>query len=242
MAKSGLHISALSSRTAGASSAVVQTSAIGRLDARVKIIVTLVGIILAFFCTTWPTLALYCCVIIGLYLLARIPARLALRTAAPLLIVAFITALCNLFFVQTGDIYVQWGILSITSGGVHAAAFYGLRLCALVFCACLLMLTTTMVALTQATEQLLHPLAKLGVPVHELALMAGIALRFLPELALEYTRIRQAQASRCAQIDRGSLRVRLYAIAGIVRPLMVAVYKRSEALALGMDSRCYHGR
>jgi len=216
-------------------------SIVGKVDARIKIVATLALLILAFFATTWQTLGIYWLVVIALYALAKVSPLQAWRVAAPLLLVALITALCNLFFQIGGDIYVQWGILVISSQGIHAACFYGLRLAALILVACLLMITTPILSIVSATEWLCKPLAFIGVPVHDLALIAGIALRFLPELASEFSIVKQAHAARCARVDTGPLRIRLHATMLLIRPMLVNVFKRSEYLAQAMEARCYRG-
>ena len=117
----------------------------------------------------------------------------------------------------------------------------GCRLTLLLFGACLLTLTTTTLDVTDAAEDMLRPFARFGLPAHELSMMAGIALRFLPQFVTELEHIRNAQASRGAQMTDRSLKERYGAAKSLVIPLFVSVFRHAETLANAMDARCYHG-
>ena len=175
------------------------------------------------------------------FLVARIPLAQALRSIAPLLFIVVITALLNVLFVQDGNVLVQLGPLVITTGGVRSALFLSLRLACLLLVASLVTLTTATLDLTDATEKLLSPLARLGFPAHELSMIMGIALRFLPQFVDEARVIRSAQLSRGAHVGAGLGADGMRALGSVVVPLFASVFRHAETLSAGMDARCYHG-
>lgn len=216
-------------------------SPIHRLDPRTKLVLALVLIITGLCVQSWPAIGIYALIIIGLYLIARIPPKTALTSIAPLLFIVIITMLLNLLFTNTGEIYAHWGPFTISARGVHLCLFMGARLTLLIAAACLLMLTTSSLDITDATENLLSPLERWGFPTHALAMMTGIALRFLPIFAQEFTGYRQALMARCAQIDRGSLGKRLASNARLIVPLCKSAFRHAETLSTAMECRCYNG-
>ncbi len=179
-------------------------------------------------------------VVAGLYALARIPVGAALKTAAPLLVFAVLTAIMNLFFVATGETLVSWGPFHITTDSLFAAGFYGLRLSILVFIACLLTLTTPVLAIVKTTAKLLRPLGRIGVPVEELATMTGLAIRFLPLFAEELVTIRQARQARGADMTFNPFKGGLKTIASLIIPLFVSAFRHAETISAAMDARCFH--
>lgn len=216
-------------------------SPVHAMDARCKLTLLLVYII-ATICTSTPMgLALCTLFTFGFYCAARIPVRTALTCVAPLMIIVILTAIANLFFVQGGETLVTLGPLGITENGLHQAIFMSVRLTVLLFGACLITLTTTALDITDAFESMLMPFARFGLPAHELAMIAGIALRFLPQFATELINTRNAQASRGASFTEGSLRERAHAFSALFVPLFASVFRHADTLAAGMDARCYHG-
>ena len=105
----------------------------------------------------------------------------------------------------------------------------------------LLTYTTSPIALTDAIERILKPLAKLHLPVHELAMMMTIALRFIPTLIEETDKIMNAQKARGAQLDSGSLKTRVQALVPVLIPLFISAFRRADELAMAMECRCYQG-
>ena len=151
------------------------------------------------------------------------------------------TSLFNLFFVRTGNELLAVGALRITTGGVEAAILYTLRFLFLLLMGSLLMLTTQPMALTDAAERLLAPLARLGVPVSEGMLVLSIALRFVPTLGEDARAIANAQIARGAKLEGGRFRDRIAAFIPLAVPLFSAAVRHADRLAGAMEARCYTG-
>lgn len=216
-------------------------SVVHKLDARCKLSLLLVFIV-ATIITTTPVALIICIVFTcAAYACARISVREAFACAGPLLFIVIFTAIANLFFVQGGNILWSAGFVSITENGLYQAILMSVRLTVLLFGACLITLTTTALDITDAFESMLSPLARFGLPAHELAMIAGIALRFLPQFATELSSTRAAQISRGASFAEGSLRERALAFSALFVPLFASVFRHADTLAAAMDTRCYHG-
>lgn len=170
-----------------------------------------------------------------------VPVRSVVKSIKPILILLIFTTALNLFFVSEGEVLVEWWIFRITEGGLIFAAKMILRLLLLVMGASLLTLTTTPVDLTHAIEKLLKPLNVVHFPVHELALIMSITLRFIPSLMDETDRIIRAQKARGADFESGNIFKRAKAFIPILIPLLIGAFKRADELAVAMDSRCYRG-
>ena len=175
--------------------------------------------------------------VFGFFKLAGIPLRSAFKSIAPLAFIVVVTALLNVFFVQGGTVYFQWWVFCISEAGIASAAFIACRLLLLLLGVSLLTLTTTALDITDAFEYLLKPFARIGLPAHELAMMMGIALRFLPQFAFELTTVYRAQISRGATFSKGRLRM----LASLMVPLFTSAFRHAETLSSAMDARCYHG-
>src|SRR5699024_11004762 len=129
----------------------------------------------------------------------------------------------------------------IYAEGVRYAVIMGVRVAALIAGTSLLTYTTSPIVLTDAIEALLRPLNKLHFPVHELAMMMTIALRFIPTLIEETDKIMNAQKARGAMLDSGSLSDRVKAMVPILIPLFISAFRRADELAMAMECRCYRG-
>ena len=140
-----------------------------------------------------------------------------------------------------GRVIWQWGILRVTWEGLALAGRMGIRLIYLILGASLMTLTTTPNKLTDAMESLMKPLNKIHVPVHEIAMMMSIALRFIPILLEETDKIMKAQMARGADFDSGGLIKKVKAMVPLLVPLFVSAFRRANDLALAMEARCYHG-
>lgn len=220
---------------------VAKSSIVHALDARCKLTLLLVFIAANVITTTPGAMILCAAFVFVAYRLAHIPVRTAFICVAPLSILVIFTALANLFFVQGGAVLWSVSVLSITENGFHQAIFMSARLMILLFGACLVTMTTTALDITDAFENMLSPFARFGLPAHELAMIGGIALRFLPQFATEFSNIRNAQISRGASLSSGSLHKRAHAFGALFVPLFASVFRHADALAAGMDARCYHG-
>ncbi|MFQ5796202.1 MAG: energy-coupling factor transporter transmembrane component T family protein [Candidatus Bipolaricaulia bacterium] len=216
-------------------------SFIHRLDPRTKILSTLALMISVFFIENWPAyLALTIAVITSIWL-SRIGFRRILRGIYPLMTIITLTFLLQLFFTP-GEPLVSVGPIRISEAGFEFGSLLASRLIFLAIFSALLGFTTESVGLADGLERLLRPLARLRLPVRELALAISIAMRFIPEILEEGESIVEAQKSRGMDFRSGRLVERLKKIVPIVVPLMRNSLKRAEDLALAMEVRCYTSR
>lgn len=216
-------------------------SVVHRLDSRVKIIITIAFIVMLFLPNGFYGLGIGMVFVLGAFLLSKIPFKMMLKSLKPLIPILIFTGILNLFFISTGDVLFEWKFIKITTGGAKTAAFMIIRIIGLIIGSSLLTYTTSPIALTDAIERLLSPLKKIKLPVHELAMMMTIALRFIPTLIEETDKIMSAQKARGADLETGSLIQRAKALVPILIPLFVSSFRRAEDLALAMECRCYHG-
>jgi energy-coupling factor transport system permease protein len=216
-------------------------SIIHKLDPRFKIVITLIFIVMLFVGSKFACLAIGALYTFLAIMLSGIPFKMFLKSVKPLLPFLIITALINLFLVGTGDVLWSWKFLKITTGGVNLSVFMLARIVLLIMGSSLLTYTTSPITLTDAIERLLSPLKKLKFPVHELAMMMSIALRFIPTLIEETDKIISAQKARGAEIDSGSFTTRAKNLVSILVPLFVSSFRRADELATAMECRCYNG-
>ena len=217
------------------------SSLMHRMDPRVKLLLTLAIIVLIFFVHTyWGYLA-----VLGMLLLAvacsRISIKFVLKGIKPMWFVILLTFIMNIFFLTGEKILWQWGAIKIYQEGLEKAIELAIRLILLVMCSTILTLTTSPKEITDALESLLRPLKIVHFPVHEMALMMSIALRFIPTLMEETDRIMKAQTARGASFDSGGLMEKAKGMIPILVPLFVSAFKRADELALAMEARCYRG-
>ena len=217
------------------------TSVIHKMDARVKLLLTAAFIVMLFVADSIQALCVGIAFTLIIYPISGIPMKMMWKSVKPILPVVIITALLNLFFIRTGDVYFKWKFIKLTSDGVKTASFMSIRILCLIVGSSILTYTTSPIDLTDAIERLLSPLKKLKVPVHELAMMMTIALRFIPTLIEETDKIMSAQKARGADIETGGLIKKAKALVPILIPLFVASFRHAEELALAMECRCYHG-
>lgn len=217
-------------------------SLVHRFDPRLKLVLTIAYIILLFAASNPLGLALSCVFLVAMYRVAKIPFKLITKSIKPILPIVLFTAVLNLFFV-TGDSepLVQVWVLTIYHEGVRYAVLMAVRVIALIAGTSLLTYTTSPIVLTDAIEQLLKPLGKLHFPVHELAMMMSIALRFIPTLIEETDKIMNAQKARGAMLDTGTLTERVKALVPVLIPLFISAFRRADELAMAMECRCYRG-
>ncbi|MEG0594034.1 MAG: energy-coupling factor transporter transmembrane component T, partial [Christensenella sp.] len=214
---------------------------IHRLDPRIKILVALLFLITVFAVRTmWGFLAL-ALLFLAIIMIAKIGAVTILRSIRPLLFIIIFTFILNVLFYNGETIYWQWGFLKISQEGIEKAVFIAIRLILLIIATSLLTLTTSPMQLTDGMERLLKPLKKIKFPVHEMAMMMSIAMRFIPTLVEETDRIMKAQTARGAEFDSGNLLKKAKNMIPLLVPLFVSAFKRADELALAMESRCYHG-
>ena len=218
------------------------SSLVHRFDPRLKLVLTIAYIILLFAASNPLGLTLSILFLVAMYAVAKIPFKLILKSLKPILPIILFTAVLNLFFVSgEGDPLVQFWIFKITREGLVNAGFLVLRIVMLVTGTFLLTYTTSPIALTDGLESLLSPLKAIHFPVHELALMMSIALRFIPTLIEETDKIISAQKARGADFETGNLFHRAKALVPILVPLFISAFRRADELATAMECRCYRG-
>lgn len=215
-------------------------SAIHKMDARIKILLAMVYVIMLFVISTPGAYAVYALFTAFLICLSKIPLKYIVRGLKPMLYILIFTALINLFMTGGDTVLWEFGSLKITKEGVAAAAYMLLRLVFLVMGTSLLTLTTTPLMLTDGIEKLLKPFEAIKVPSHEIAMMMTIAIRFIPTLSEETEKIMKAQMARGADFESGNLFRRAKAMVPILVPLFISAFKRADDLAIAMDSRCYN--
>ena len=219
-------------------------SFVHNLDARAKIVFAIAHIVAVFLAKNFIALGAVTVVLFFLILLARVPLGRVLRSVKMILFLIVFTAVLNLFFYGGESNYpplVHWWIITIEQEAVVNTLFLALRLFLLIMGTSILTLTTTPVALTDGIESLLTPLKWVRFPVHELALIMSIALRFIPTLTDETNRIISAQKARGADFETGGLIRRAKAMIPVLIPLLVSAFRRAEDLGDAMDARCYSG-
>ena len=216
-------------------------SVLHRMDARVKILLTAVFIVMLFMAKSIQALSVGILFTLITFMISRIPLKMMGKSLKPIVPIVIFTAVLNLFFIRTGDVIWQWKIIKLTSDGVDTSLFMVIRIICLICGSSLLTYTTSPIELTDAIEKLLGPLKKIKVPVHELAMMMTIALRFIPTLIEETDKIINAQKARGADMETGGLMQKTKALIPILIPLFVASFRHAEELALAMECRCYHG-
>ena len=210
-----------------------------RLDPRIKLLMLIAYIVALFVADTFYGLALCALFVIVAIFVSRVPFGSVLRSVKGIVFLLVFTSVLNLFFHGGNHLLVEWGIIHIYLEGVLFAIFLMFILIFLVLGSALLTLTTTPVSLTDGLESLLKPLKYIKFPVHALALIMSIALRFIPTLMDETNRIIAAQKARGADFETGNIVKRVKAIIPILIPLLISAFRRAEELGDAMDARCY---
>ena len=217
-------------------------SLVHRFDPRLKLVLTIAYIVLLFAASNPLGLALSILFLAVMSKVAKIPGQMILQRLKPILPIVVFTAVLNLFFVSgEGEPLVHIWFLTIYAEAVRYAVLMAVRVMALIAGTSLLTYTTSPIVLTDAIEQLLKPLGKLHFPVHELAMMMSIALRFIPTLIEETDKIMNAQKARGAQLDTGKMTDRVKALVPVLIPLFISAFRRADELAMAMECRCYRG-
>lgn len=217
-------------------------SFIHRLDPRAKIIVAILYIVVIFLSKSVTAFALLL-LASGIFIaMTGLSFKMVLRSMRPVLFIILFTAVINIFWMTGDTLLVEFWVIKIYLEGIINAVLIVLRIALLITATSVFMTyTTTPLALTDALEQLLSPLKKLHVPVHEFSMMMTIALRFIPTLIDETQKIINAQTARGADFSSGSLVKRAKALIPILIPLFVSAFRRADELATAMECRCYTG-
>lgn len=214
-------------------------SIIHKLDARTKLLVTFFYMVSLFLFSKFSGFVFVLLFLVLAVHMSKVPVRYMFKGLRPVLFLLLFSVILNLF-IMPGEVIWEWGRLHITNESLRFSLFVSFRLVFLVTGASLLTLTTTPGQLANALEDVMSPLAKLHVPVHDIAMMMSIALRFIPILTQEMDTITKAQMARGADLEQGNIFVRARKLIPIVIPLFVSASRRAEELAQAMDARCYH--
>ena len=213
-----------------------------KMDPRWKLILAIFYIVVIFLCKNVFSFVLMAVSAVFLVLLSEINPKIILRSLKPLIMIICITAVINIFWLKGETLLVSLGPVEIYMEGIINAVLIVVRVILLVAVTTLMLTyTTTPIALTDGLEQLLAPLAKIKIPVHEFSMMMTIALRFIPTLLEETEKIMNAQKARGADFSNGSLAKRAGALVPILIPLFISAFRRAEELAIAMECRCYTG-
>lgn len=216
-------------------------SILHRLDPRVKIMCTLLYLISLFLFNSILGYVVATVFLFGCIRLSKVPGKFIVKGLKPVIMLLMITVIFNLFLTRGGAVLVHFWIFTITEEGLRTAAYMALRLTYLIAGSNLMTLTTTPNALTDGIERLLHPLNAIKVPVHEIAMMMSIALRFIPILLEETDKIMKAQIARGADLENGNIIQKARNMIPILVPLFVSAFRRANDLAMAMEARCYRG-
>ena len=215
-------------------------SVIHRLDPRVKLAGTLLYIISLFFFKNYfgyVAAAVFLAVVIRL---SRVPFKFMIRGMKAIVFLLLLTVVFNLFLTPGTPLVSFWKI-DITIEGIELAVTMAVRLSMLVIGSSVMTLTTTPNNLTDGMEKGMRPLKIFHVPVHEVAMMMSIALRFIPILLEETDKIMKAQIARGADFESGNLIKKAKAMVPLLVPLFISAFRRANDLAMAMEARCYRG-
>lgn len=218
------------------------TSVIHRLDPRMKIVLTLLYIVYVFLANSLLSYCMLLLTVLVLLLISKLPLKPVINGIKPVVFVIMFTAVINIFWTKGETPLVDWYFIHIYPEGIIFALYMFLRIvCLITGTSILLTYTTSPIDLTDGLEQLLAPLKKIKLPVHEFSMMMSIALRFIPTLIEETDKIMNAQKARGADFVSGKLLQRAKALIPVLIPLFVSSIRRADDLATAMECRCYRG-
>ena len=215
-------------------------SVIHKLDPRVKLLATLLYVISLFIFENWVGFLVVTLFLVGVIWLSKVPVSYMVKGLRAIVIILIITALFNLFLTP-GTALVEFGIFKITREGLVSAVTMAIRLIYLILGTSVVTLATTPNRLTDGLEKSLGPLNKIRIPVHEIAMMMSIALRFVPILVEETDKIMKAQIARGADFETGNVIKKAKNMIPLLVPLFISAFRRANDLAMAMEARCYHG-
>ena len=212
-----------------------------RLDPRTKILLVTLYIIALFSAKGLLGYMVMAATLAVCVKISKVGFKSLVRGLKPLVVIIAFTGILNIFFTPAETYLLEWGILRISEKGIQNALFMVIRIMLLVMGTFLMTYTTSPIRLTDGLESLLGPLKRLRVPVHELAMMMAIALRFIPTLIEETDKIMSAQKARGADFESGNIFQKAKALVPILVPLFISAFRRADELATAMECRCYHG-
>ncbi|MGN0203860.1 MAG: energy-coupling factor transporter transmembrane component T family protein [Coprococcus sp.] len=216
------------------------SSVIHRLDPRVKLLGTVLFVISVFLISSVPAFLIVTAALVGMIAISGVPLRFMLKGLKAIFMIIMLTFFFSLFLTP-GDLLFRLGFLKATVQGLKTGVYMVMRLSYLIIGSSLMTLTTTPNQLTDGLEKGLGFLNRVHIPVHEVAMMMSIALRFIPILLEEMDRIMKAQQARGADFESGNLIQRAKGLVPLLVPLFIAAIRRANDLAMAMEARCYHG-
>lgn len=216
-------------------------SPLHKMDPRVKLFATVIYIISLFCFKGFVGLAIITAFLYAVIKLSKVPFKFMTKGLKAIVILVVITSVFNLFATPGDIVFWKWKSLQVTDAGIIQAVLMTIRLVYLILGTSLMTLTTTPNQLTNGLETTLAPLNKMNVPVHSIAMMMSIALRFIPILIEETDKIMKAQMARGADFESGNLVQKAKAMVPLLVPLFVSAFRRAEDLAMAMEARCYNG-
>ena len=216
-------------------------SILHRLDPRVKLTGTLLYLVSLFLFSSISGYLITTLFLAIVIYLSKVPLSYIVKGLRPIIMLLMITVIFNLFLTRSGDVLFHAWIFTITEGGLRTAVYMAIRLIYLIIVSSLMTFTTTPNELTEGIEALLYPLNKVHVPVHEIAMVMSIALRFIPILLEETDKIMKAQIARGADLESGNMIQKAKSMIPILVPLFVSAFRRANDLAMAMEARCYRG-
>jgi energy-coupling factor transport system permease protein len=215
-------------------------SLLHRLDPRVKLVGTFTYLISLFVVDSYIGYVLAALFLAVMIMLSNVPFRYIIRGMKAILFLLLLTVVFNLFLTP-GEVIWQFSVFKITREGLSSAIKMAVRLSLLILGSSIMTLTTTPTQLTDALESLMRPLKKVRVPVHEIAMMMSIALRFIPILMEETDKIMKAQIARGADFESRNLIKKIKSMVPLLVPLFISAFRRANDLAMAMEARCYRG-
>ena len=211
-------------------------------DPRVKTVLYFIYLVAIFMVKQPIAIGVLTGIIILQMILGKITPGIMWKTVKPILPLALFIFLINIFTIKDGTVLFSWKFIRVTGYGLERASIMAFRLLLLIISTSILLtLTTTPLKMSDALEGIFKPLQIIKIPVHEMAMMMSIALRFIPTLAAETDKIMKAQQSRGADCDTGSFINKVKGYITVLIPLFVSSFRRADELAVAMDARCYHG-
>jgi energy-coupling factor transport system permease protein len=220
---------------------IPRPSIIHRMDPRSKLLLIFLFVMIVFLANNALSYGLLAAYTLTIILLTKVPFMYIIRGLKPIIWIILFTFALHILMTKEGDLLFKWGWFTIYEDGLVQGLFISLRFFLLIIMTSLLTLTTTPIEVTDGMESLLHPFKRVGLPVHELALMMSISLRFIPTLMQETDKIMKAQTARGVDFSSGPIMDRLKAIVPLLVPLFINSFRRAEELANAMEARGYRG-
>lgn len=217
-----------------------EKSIIHKLDPRVKLFGTMLFIILIFTVKNVVGYGLITIFLAAIIKASKVPFSKMLKGIKSILFLLIFGAAINMFF-TSGTVLLQIGFIKITEEGLITSGYMAIRLIYLVLCSSIMTLTTTPNDLSDGLEKSFGFLKVIKFPVHEIAMIMSLALRFIPTLMEETEKITKAQKARGADLESGNFIKRIKSLIPILIPLFVSSIRRALDLSVAMESRCYHG-